>query len=121
MLAKPRPIALPIVSPASIAAEKPICTAKPIARPASTSPIDHRDPGDRGDAVHRHARTELTRLVPAMPTASATTSRNCTGTAAMPNTGAARKAAPGRIIATIHSQSCAFELGEAGGEEHSGP
>jgi hypothetical protein len=42
-----------------------------------------------------------------MPIASAMTSRSCTGTKAAPNTGAAMKAAPGRIIATIHSQSCA--------------
>ena len=42
-----------------------------------------------------------------MPIASATISRSCTGTKVAPKTGAARKAAPGRIIATSHSQSCA--------------
>ena len=37
------------------------------------------------------------------PTASAITSRSCIGTLVAPNTGAAMNAAPGRIIASIHS------------------
>ena len=40
-----------------------------------------------------------------MPIASATIARTWTGTKAAPKIGAARKAAPGRIIATSQSQS----------------
>ena len=40
-----------------------------------------------------------------MPTASATIARIWIGTKLAPKIGAARKAAPGRIIATSHSQS----------------
>src|SRR5512139_1818051 len=46
-------------------------------------------------------------LSAAMPMARLRMTRICTGTAAAPKTGAATKAAPGRIIAMSHSQSCA--------------
>src|SRR3546814_3027140 len=49
------------------------------------------------------------------PTASAMTRRSWTGTLAAPNTGAARKAAPGRIIASIQSWSIASTLGMSAG------
>src|SRR3546814_14976786 len=45
------------------------------------------------------------------PTASAMTRRSWTGTLAATNTGAARKAAPGRIIASIQSWNIASTLG----------
>src|SRR3546814_17695156 len=41
--------------------------------------------------------------------------RSWTGTLAAPNTGAARKAAPGRIIASIQSWSIASTLGMSAG------
>ncbi len=103
MAAKPRPIALPITSPETRAQEKPICTAKPMARPAMTSPATSRKPV----MVARPSggRWKEVKARPGMPTASATIARIWSGTKAAPKIGAARKAAPGRIIATSQSHS----------------
>ena len=107
--AKPRPIALLITSPARSAAASPIWSTKPIASPITTSPMMKKKPGTEtmpsGGSAMPDAATAGT------PTASAITRRSCTGTFAAPNTGAAMKAAPGRIIPSIHSWSIASIFG----------
>src|SRR3990167_1167907 len=111
--AKPRPIALLIASPAISAAASPIWSTKPIERPITTSPITNSKPGTEtmpsGGSAIPDAATAGT------PTASAITSRSCTGTLVAPNTGAAMKAAPGRIIPSIHSWSIASIFGMSAG------
>ena len=72
--AKPRPMALPIVSPATSAEASPICTAKPSARPTSASPITVAIPAT--EAMLPSGSANGCAPNAAMPTARLTTKRN---------------------------------------------
>src|SRR5690606_22185787 len=102
-----------ITSPASSAAASPIWSTKPIASPITASPTMKKKPGT--DTMPSGGSAMPEAVTAGTPTASAITSRSCTGTFAAPNTGAAMKAAPGRIIPSIHSWSIASIFGMSAG------
>src|SRR3990167_3926931 len=111
--AKPSPIALLIASPASKAAARPIWRTKPIARPITTSPMIRKSPGTETIPSGGNAMPDA--ATAGTPTASAITSRSCTGTLDAPNTGAAMNQAPGGIIPSIHTLSIASIFGRSAG------